>query len=92
MIAIHTVATGFHLNVEMKHISCIDNVENLRALIRSELRDLGIKVPKHKKNKRGADKNQQVNPEVPLYVCMCLFHYTTIKLKRSCACFKPQQG
>lgn len=44
----------------MKHISHIDNVGNLQALIRQELRDLGVKVPKPKKTKRGAAKQNQV--------------------------------
>ena len=45
---------------EMKHINSVDNVENLRALVRHDLRDLGIKVPKPKKAKRAAARCQQV--------------------------------
>ncbi|XP_052769615.1 uncharacterized protein LOC128209571 isoform X2 [Mya arenaria] len=46
----------------MKHISLIDNKDNLQALIRHELRELGVKVPKPKKAKRAASKlNQDVN-------------------------------
>jgi hypothetical protein len=46
----------------MKHISCVDNLCNLQALIRHELRELGVKVPKAKKLKRGGgQKSQQVN-------------------------------
>ncbi|XP_045176312.2 uncharacterized protein LOC123536882 [Mercenaria mercenaria] len=43
----------------MKHISCVDNFCNLQALIRHELRELGVKVPKAKKSKRGGPKSQQ---------------------------------
>lgn len=45
----------------MKHISCIDNLSNLQALIRHELRELGVKVPKAKKCKRGPKNQQEVN-------------------------------
>ncbi|XP_060585598.1 rho GTPase-activating protein gacU-like isoform X2 [Ruditapes philippinarum] len=46
----------------MKHISCVDNLCNLQALIRHELRELGVKVPKAKKLKRGGgQKNQEVH-------------------------------
>jgi len=45
----------------MKHITQIDCVANLQALVRLELRELGIKVPKAKKTKRGASKQNQVN-------------------------------
>ena len=44
----------------MKQLSCIDHIDNLRALIRHDLRELGIKVPKPKKSKRGGPKVQQV--------------------------------
>ena len=45
----------------MKHISCIEKVDNLRALIKQDLRELGIKVPKRKKQKKQQyQKNQQV--------------------------------
>ena len=44
----------------MKQLSCIGHVDNLRAQIRHDLRELGIKVPKPKKSKRGGPKLQQV--------------------------------
>ncbi|KAL4237260.1 Rho GTPase-activating protein 6 [Mactra antiquata] len=43
----------------MKHISSIESIGNLQALVRLELRELGIKVPKVKKPKRGGPKVQQ---------------------------------
>ncbi|WAR20522.1 RHGBA-like protein [Mya arenaria] len=53
---------SFKCDVAMKHISLIDNKDNLQALIRHELRELGVKVPKPKKAKRAASKlNQDVN-------------------------------
>lgn len=48
----------------MKHISAVDNVANLRALVRHELREIGIKVPKPKKSKRAANKINQVNMSI----------------------------
>ena len=45
----------------MKHINNVDNVDNLRALVRHDLRELGIKVPKPKKAKRAAARSQQVS-------------------------------
>ena len=44
----------------MKQLSCIGHVDNLRAQIRHDLRELGIKVPKPKKSKRGGPKLHQV--------------------------------
>ncbi|KAL3872985.1 hypothetical protein ACJMK2_036150 [Sinanodonta woodiana] len=42
----------------MKIVSNVDNLENLKALVRQDLRDLGIKVPKIKKNKRHSISKQ----------------------------------
>ncbi|OWF55189.1 uncharacterized protein LOC110463103 isoform X2 [Mizuhopecten yessoensis] len=42
----------------MKHLTFIDNTDNLRALIRQDLRELGIKVPKGKKSKKFNTKTQ----------------------------------
>ncbi|XP_060077126.1 uncharacterized protein LOC132556708 [Ylistrum balloti] len=42
----------------MKHLTYIDNTDNLRALIRQDLRELGIKVPKGKKSKKFNTKTQ----------------------------------
>ena len=44
----------------MKHVSQIDRLDNLQALVRHELRELGVKVPKPKKAKRAASKLNQV--------------------------------
>lgn len=43
----------------MKQLTFIDNTENLRALIRQDLRELGIKVPKGKKSKKYNTKTQE---------------------------------
>lgn len=51
---------SFLFRKRMKHISHVDNVANLQALIKYELRELGIKVPKPKKTKRGTSKQNQV--------------------------------
>ncbi|XP_033733741.1 uncharacterized protein LOC117322904 isoform X2 [Pecten maximus] len=42
----------------MKHLTYIDNTDNLRALVRQDLRELGIKVPKGKKSKKFNTKTQ----------------------------------
>jgi len=41
----------------MRHISCIDNFDNLKALVRQDLRELGVKVPKNKKSKKQTGRN-----------------------------------
>jgi hypothetical protein len=45
----------------MRHISCVEKIDNLRALIKQDLREFGIKIPKGKKLKKQAQytKNQQ---------------------------------
>ncbi|KAJ8308536.1 hypothetical protein KUTeg_013410 [Tegillarca granosa] len=45
----------------MRHITCVENIDNLRALVKQDLRELGIKVPKVKKSKKqGSSKAQNV--------------------------------
>ncbi|KAK3093419.1 hypothetical protein FSP39_015445 [Pinctada imbricata] len=43
----------------MKHIEGLENIENLRALVRQDLRELGVKLPKTKKSKRQSFSNAQ---------------------------------
>lgn len=51
------------MELSMKHISKIDSFENVQALVKQDLRELGIKVPKGKKLKRqGCLKNQVCRP------------------------------
>lgn len=51
------------MELSMKHISNIDSFENVQALVKQDLRELGIKVPKGKKLKRqGCLKNQVCRP------------------------------
>lgn len=51
------------MELSMKHISNIDSFENVQALVKQDLRELGIKVPKGKKLKRqGCFKNQVCRP------------------------------
>lgn len=48
----------------MKHISCIEKIDNLRALVKQDLREIGIKVPKPKKlKKQQCTKINQENGE-----------------------------
>ncbi|XP_052105522.1 uncharacterized protein LOC127738356 [Mytilus californianus] len=43
----------------MRHINCIENIDNLRALIKQDLRELGIKLPKGKKLKKQSQYTKQ---------------------------------
>ncbi len=38
-------------NKKMKYIGEFDSVDNLRIIVSQDLKDLGIKIPKHKKSK-----------------------------------------
>lgn len=43
----------------MRHITCVENIDNLRALVKQDLRELGIKVPKVKKSKKQGSAKAQ---------------------------------
>lgn len=46
--------------MEMKHLSQLDSFGNVQALVKQDLRELGIKVPKGKKLKRQGCLKTQV--------------------------------
>lgn len=65
------------MELSMKHISNIDSFENVQALVKQDLRELGIKVPKGKKLKRqGCLKNQVCRriyfPLFDIYTCIII--------------------
>ena len=68
------------MELSMKHISKIDSFENVQALVKQDLRELGIKVPKGKKLKRqGCLKNQVCKFKLFVFVdSYCIWLYKVL--------------